>query len=92
MICDECFKKETAAQERDEQYAQWYNEQHRIRYEGTHIFDNGVNRISVVFHRKQLCSWYYYGEEHRHQVMLTAKGYVEGWLDAIGANEHNDWR
>ena len=91
LICDDCFEKGTEAQERDEQYADYYNEQQRIRYDGIHLFDNDVDRISVVFHRKQLRSWNYSGEgsnffgQGKRDVMLTAKGYIEGWCDAVAA-------
>jgi hypothetical protein len=88
MICDECFEKEAAAQERDEQIAEYHNEQHYIRYKDIHLFDNEVGTISVVYHRKVLRTWNYrvfsYLDEHyRKAVMLEAKGYIEGWLDAV---------
>ena len=91
MICDQCFKNEEAAQERDEQMAAYHNEQHRIRYEGIHLLDNDVNRMSVVYYhkgrRKVLRRWDYISEGHnvfnqgREDVKLIAKGYIEALAD-----------
>jgi len=91
LICDQCFKDEEAANKRDEEYAAYYNEQQRIRYEGIHLLDNDVNRISVIYHRKVLRKWDYHSEGHnifshgRKDIKLTAKGYIEGWCDAVEA-------
>jgi hypothetical protein len=89
MICDECAEKEIKAQDLNERIADYYNEQHRLRYQDIHIFDNDVDEISVTYKRKVLRRWRYTTEGHnffdqgRPDVMLTAKGYIEGWLDAI---------
>jgi hypothetical protein len=93
MICDKCAEKEIAAQDMDEKIADYYNEQHRLRYKDIHLFDNDMGRISVTYRRKVLCAWDYSGEDSnffgtgRRDVMLTAKGYMEGWLDAVAAKQ-----
>jgi len=88
-ICDACFKDEEAANAIQEAYVEWHAEQMRSRYGDINLFDNGVNKISVVYRRKKLIQWQYNSEKHtifddgRPDVMLHAKGYIEGWLDAI---------
>src|SRR6476619_6192982 len=90
MICDVCAEKEIEAEDRDERYAKYYYERQRIRYDGIQTFDNEVGTISVTCHKKVLCTWNYgvFGhllEPTRQKALLEAKGYVEGWCDAIAA-------
>ena len=97
MICDQCFKDEETANKRDEQMAAYHNEQHRIRYEGLHLLDNDVNRISVVYsrdgRRKVLRIWNYISDGHnifdqgRSDIKLIAKGYIEAIADYRGSNK-----
>ena len=89
MICDKCAEEEIRLQDLNEKIADYYNEQHHLRYKDIQLFDNDMGRISVVYYRKVLCTWDYSGEGSnffntgRRDVMLTAKGYIEGWLDAV---------
>ena len=89
MICDDCAEKEIEAQKRDEQYAEYYYEQQRLRYGDIHTFDNDVGTISVTYRKKVICRWNYsvlgllIDEPSRQRALLEAKGYVEGWCDAI---------
>ena len=91
MICDKCAEKEIAAQDMNDKIAEYYNEQNHLRYKDIQLFDNDMGRISVVYCRKMLCTWDYSGEDSnffntgRRDVMLTAKGYIEGWCDAVAA-------
>jgi hypothetical protein len=91
MICDKCAEKEIAAQDMNDKIADYYNEQHYLRYKDIQLFDNDMGRISVVYCRKMLCAWDYSGEgsnffeQGRQDVRLKAKGYMEGWLDAVAA-------
>ena len=93
MICDECAEKEIKAQDRDERYAEYCNEQQRLRYGDIQLFDNEVGKISVTYRRKVLCVWNYFSEEElnffhtttQRNAMMTAKGYIEGWCDATAA-------
>jgi hypothetical protein len=91
LICGQCFKDEEAAGKRDEEMAAYYNEQQRIRYEGLHLLDNDIDRISVVYShagkRHVLRAWNYYTSNHdffdngREDVKLLAKGYIEAVAD-----------
>src|SRR4029079_12000443 len=88
MICDKCFEEEQVAQKRDEEMFNYYNEQQRIRYAGTAVLDNEIGRVTVSHHRKILRMWNYniFGhlDEHsRYQAKIEARGYLEGWLDAL---------
>jgi hypothetical protein len=88
MICDACFEKENAAQKLDEKIAEYHNEQYRLRYSNTAIFDNEVGRISVSYHRKILRTWNYnlFGhleENEKYRAKIEARGYLEGWLDCV---------
>ena len=90
MICDACAEKEIAAQDREEQYAEYYYEQQRLRYDGIQTFDNEVGIISVTYRKRVLCTWSYgvfgyLNEPSRQQALLQAKGYIEGWCDAVAA-------
>jgi hypothetical protein len=90
MICGKCAEEEAIAQERDEQYANYHHEQQRIRYADIQLFDNEVGKISVTYCRKVLCTWNYrtfdhLNEQTQRDAMLTAKGYIEGWCDAVAA-------
>lgn len=93
MICDACAEKEIKLQERDEQYADWHNEQLRLRYQHVQVFDNEVGKVSVTYRKKVLCTWRYFSEDKlnffdtttQRDAMMMAKGYIEGWLDAIAA-------
>ena len=93
MICDKCAEHEIEAAARDEQYAEYCNEQQRLRYDGIHLFDNEVGRISVILRKKVLCTWEYFSEDKlnffntttQREALLKAKGYIEGWCDAVAA-------
>ena len=66
----------------------YYNEQQRIRYGQTAIFDNEVGKISVSYHRKVIGTWNYnlFGhldEDTRHKSKIEARAYLEGWLDCM---------
>jgi hypothetical protein len=91
MICDECAEKEIAGQERDARYADYYNEQQRVRYDGIQLFDNEVGTVSVVYRRKVIRTLEYSIEPNffmmtQSEAMHTAKGYIEGWCDAADAS------
>ena len=83
--------EEHIAQERDEQYADRHNERLRLRYGDIQLFDNEVGKVSVTCHRKVLRTWDYFNEDRlnffntitQREAMMAAKGYIEGWLDAV---------
>jgi hypothetical protein len=88
MICDDCFEKEVKAQKADEEHADYWNEQYHIRYNKTAILDNELGKISVLYHSKVLRTWNYKifdlkDENARRKSKIEARGYLEGWIDAI---------
>ena len=91
MICDKCAEEEIAAQDMNEKIADYYNEQHHLRYKDIQLFDNEVGKVSVTYKRKVLRTWDYFSEDKlnffntttRRDAMMMAKGYIEGWCDAV---------
>ena len=88
MICDKCFEDEIKANERQEEIDNYWNEQQRIRYAQTAIFDNEIGKISVSYHRKIIRTWHYnffnhMDEDTRYKSKIEARAYLEGWLDCM---------